>query len=668
MERDGDGDGDNGDNGDNDPNKPPEEVDEKKEKEVSFRKKRFRLVAAIHRISDQQKRKRHSRPQGSSPAGTGGSPDRRGEVYQVELRRTHLLLDGFRAIHKASVLQVYNRLKVEFKGEEGIDSGGLGKEAFLLLSKDATTFAGPAFKNWLVLYKAAEESAATASGGLFFTEEAPTEKEEKKEEKATGRRALLPPPGGQRAVQAHIASARKSASKLLDSTAQQRQRSWRAVAPAGSVGSSSNMLGGHQGSRQGSFSRPKGDAAEGGGRGDGEVKGGPHVSSSVAASLPALNKDEKVTREVFFCFLGRLVAKALYDRQLIYMPLAPILYKHMVGDVAEDDAPAAVSASGTPAAPGKGPPSPAAAPKGGPSPTPKPYGSPGVVPPPSRKPAAPLSPAAPPKRSEPAAAAASVADEPPRLTDDDLADFPGELSDKARLSVRKRLLQALVDVRSLDGQLYKSLLWMVNNDITNVIDETFSVVSASTGENVPLCRDGDAREVTEDNKLEYVELMARWKTTYAVADSLHPFLKGFHELVPTRALKDAGISAEELSLILNGKADIDVEELRPYVIFQGDPYWGEQSEVVLWLWQALREFNEEGRRGFLKFFTGSSRIPLDGFDPALNFTQGVDKVVDSLPSAHTCFNQLVLPPYSSYEVMKSKILFAIANTEGFELS
>jgi hypothetical protein len=305
-----------------------------------------------------------------------------------------------------------------------------------------------------------------------------------------------------------------------------------------------------------------------------------------------------------------------------------------------------------------------------------------VVPPPARKPApapAPAppspavpSPAAPAKSNAPASSSAAAApaatDEPPRLTDDDLADFPDELSDKARLCVKKRLLQALVDVRSLDGQLYKSLLWMVNNDITNVIDETFSVVSASTGETVPLCRDGEAREVTEDNKLEYVELMARWKTTYAVAGSLQPFLKGFHELVPTKALKDAGISAEELSLILNGKADIDVEELRPYVIFQGDPYWGEQSEVVLWLWQALREFDDDGRRGFLKFFTGSSRIPLDGFDPALNFTQGVDKVVDSLPTAHTCFNQLVLPSYTSYEVMKSKILFAIANTEGFELS
>jgi hypothetical protein len=42
--------------------------------------------------------------------------------------------------------------------------------------------------------------------------------------------------------------------------------------------------------------------------------------------------------------------------------------------------------------------------------------------------------------------------------------------------------------------------------------------------------------------------------------------------------------------------------------------------------------------------------------------------VDSLPKAHTCFNQLVLPRYSSYFTMQQRFLFAIANTEGFELS
>jgi hypothetical protein len=82
----------------------------------------------------------------------------------------------------------------------------------------------------------------------------------------------------------------------------------------------------------------------------------------------------------------------------------------------------------------------------------------------------------------------------------------------------------------------------------------------------------------------------------------------------------------------------------------------------------LREFTHEQRGAFLSFVTGSSRTPLDGYDPPLTITEGVDMVEDSLPKAHTCFNQLVIPPYSSKEKMMEKFIFAFQNTEGFDLA
>lgn len=569
-----------------------EEIDEKKEKEISFRRKRFRLITAVHRVGEQQKQKRPGNP--SSAHGQGDGLAQR-EVYLAELRRSHLLIDGYLAIHKASIYQVYNRLKVEFTGEEGIDSGGLGKEAFLLLSKDSAMFAGPNYKNWLVLHNAAESSnSEAASGGLFFTEEEPKPKEAEK-----GKKVPPPPMGGPRGgamggprgggLQKQLSSARRSASSLLkgDFGAHQRQQSWQQVAPGGgSLGASSMISGQH---RRNSGLGGVDESTESKG-----VAKQRQQPTSVDNSLSVLDKDEKVCRESFFRFLGRLVGKALYDRQLIDMPLAPILFKHMVGDVAEDDSP-------PPATP-PSPHSPKPALRGGPSAA-KPYGSPGVIPPPPRKPGPPINgkttpvpvtsekpgDASPATSTTSSASTSASEPAPAQLTEDDLADFPDELCEHARKLVKKRLLQALVDVRSLDSQLYKSLLWMVNNDITHVIDETFSVLSTSTGETVPLCKDGAGKDVTEDNKFEYVELMARWKTTYAVSGSLVPFLRGFHELVPMRQLNDASISAAELNLMLNGKPDIDVEELRPYVIFQGGPGWNEQTEVVLWLWQVLQD-------------------------------------------------------------------------------
>jgi len=40
---------------------------------------------------------------------------------------------------------------------------------------------------------------------------------------------------------------------------------------------------------------------------------------------------------------------------------------------------------------------------------------------------------------------------------------------------------------------------------------------------------------------------------------------------------------------------------------------------------------------------------------------------DQLPTAHTCFNHLLLPPYKEKQKMKEKLLIAISNSEGFGL-
>ncbi|KAL5967570.1 NEDD4-like E3 ubiquitin-protein ligase WWP2 [Taenia solium] len=36
-----------------------------------------------------------------------------------------------------------------------------------------------------------------------------------------------------------------------------------------------------------------------------------------------------------------------------------------------------------------------------------------------------------------------------------------------------------------------------------------------------------------------------------------------------------------------------------------------------------------------------------------------------LPRSHTCFNRLDLPPYTSYDQLREKLLLAIEETEGF---
>ena len=223
--------------------------------------------------------------------------------------------------------------------------------------------------------------------------------------------------------------------------------------------------------------------------------------------------------------------------------------------------------------------------------------------------------------------------------------------------------ELLRDVRYLDSPYAQGLQWTLRNDMTDALCGTFSV--SIDGQEVALCADGRIREVNEENKREYVQLLARWKTIYSVDALVEPFLKGFYELMPPELLRESGLAAAELSAMLNGKTAVDVEELRSYAIYQGSGGFGDKSELAVWFWQAFRECSDEQRRRLLFFFTGSSRVPLDGFDPPVNITLGGDMAAGALPKAHTCFNQIVLPPYESYDILRIKLRFACDNAEGY---
>lgn len=246
----------------------------------------------------------------------------------------------------------------------------------------------------------------------------------------------------------------------------------------------------------------------------------------------------------------------------------------------------------------------------------------------------------------------------------------GESSNNKEGNQSKRVRQQLKQLEDIDPIALKSLLWMLDNDITDVIYETFSVAMEDGSKEVPLYKDGHLLDVTEDNKLKYIKLMCEWKTTYGIAYFLQPFLRGFHEIIPQDLLMKECVQPDELNLILCGKKSIDVEDIRAYCIYQGttEGFGEDHEDKTEWLWRALREFNQEKRRLYLKFVTGTSRVPLDGYDPPFNVTEGVDMDEDALPRAHTCFNQIVIPPYSSYEACRDKIEFAITNSDGFMLS
>ncbi|TID30437.1 hypothetical protein CANINC_000948 [Pichia inconspicua] len=238
-------------------------------------------------------------------------------------------------------------------------------------------------------------------------------------------------------------------------------------------------------------------------------------------------------------------------------------------------------------------------------------------------------------------------------------------------AVFKRLLGkpvSLKDMESLDLDYYKSLVWMLENDITDIIVETFSVETDDYGEHkiIDLIPNGHNVAVTEENKQEYVRLIVEYRLLTSVKDQMDNFLEGFYSMIPKDLISI--FDEQELELLVSGLPDIDVDDWKNNTIYEN---YSASSPQVQWFWRAVKSFDAEERAKLLQFSTGTSKVPLNGFKE-LNGMNGIAKFsihrvynsTDRLPTAHTCFNQIDLPEYESYTKLRNALLLAIR--EGYE--
>uniref|UniRef100_H2YQB8 E3 ubiquitin-protein ligase n=1 Tax=Ciona savignyi TaxID=51511 RepID=H2YQB8_CIOSA len=230
---------------------------------------------------------------------------------------------------------------------------------------------------------------------------------------------------------------------------------------------------------------------------------------------------------------------------------------------------------------------------------------------------------------------------------------------------------SLDDMEEVDPALYKSMKWILQNDIHDVLDHTFCADHDSFGERITheLKPNGANVEVTEENKREYVKLYVNWRFMRGIEAQFLSLSKGFYELIPQHLLRP--FDERELELIIGGLGKIDLVDWRKHTKLK---HCSQDSNIVKWFWQAVESFDQEKRARVLQFVTGS-RVPLQGFKalqgstgtqgPRLFTIQFIDSKTDSLPKAHTCFNRIDLPPYETYEKLLDKLTCAVENTCGF---
>ncbi|ETN37662.1 uncharacterized protein HMPREF1541_07285 [Cyphellophora europaea CBS 101466] len=220
----------------------------------------------------------------------------------------------------------------------------------------------------------------------------------------------------------------------------------------------------------------------------------------------------------------------------------------------------------------------------------------------------------------------------------------------------------LKDLESMDLDYYKSLLWILENDITDILTEDFSIVEEQFGEEkiVDLIPDGRNIPVTEENKREYVQKLVEYRLTGSVSEQLEHFIRGFHDIIPAELV--AIFDEQELELLISGLPEIDVDDWKANTDYHN---YNANSPQITWFWRIVRAMSNEERAKLLQFITGTSKVPLNGFKD-LEGMQGTTRFsvhrepnLNRLPTSHTCFNQLDLPAYDNQESLKTNIMKAI---------
>ena len=237
----------------------------------------------------------------------------------------------------------------------------------------------------------------------------------------------------------------------------------------------------------------------------------------------------------------------------------------------------------------------------------------------------------------------------------------------SKLLARGDTTFGIEDLAELQPAVHRSLRFILDETDEETIANlglVFEYDTTVAGEPraVPLKPNGGDIPVTVHNRAEYVRLVVQHLLVGSVAAMFDPLRKGFLRVCdgPTLRIFDP----TEVELLVCGVPTFQFHELEGIAQY-GEGYSKDHPTIKLF-WQAFHALPTELKRKFLLFVSGSDRVPLGGWK---SFRLVIQRTGDpaALPAAHTCFNILDLPEYTSLDELQSKLVYALQNTEGFGL-
>ncbi|POS84703.1 hypothetical protein EPUL_004650 [Erysiphe pulchra] len=185
----------------------------------------------------------------------------------------------------------------------------------------------------------------------------------------------------------------------------------------------------------------------------------------------------------------------------------------------------------------------------------------------------------------------------------------------------------------------------------------FSLLSQSAA-----CNPIDAPLVTGANREKYVKDYIRYLTDISIRPQFRAFKDGFFTCISRRSV--SLFDASTLQSLVEGVQAIDIDELRRitrYIAWDGDAH----HHTIKDFWSIVTKYNIDMRRKLLEFVTASDRVPVGGMRGLQFAIQRNGRNDHFLPTSYTCYGILLLPEYSSKDLLESRLAMALENSKGF---
>uniref|UniRef100_A0AAR2M095 HECT-type E3 ubiquitin transferase n=1 Tax=Pygocentrus nattereri TaxID=42514 RepID=A0AAR2M095_PYGNA len=226
------------------------------------------------------------------------------------------------------------------------------------------------------------------------------------------------------------------------------------------------------------------------------------------------------------------------------------------------------------------------------------------------------------------------------------------------------------DLEEVDLLTYRSLQGILHLDDSSINEDNFTVMipldsfvaHSANGKLVPVVPGGHNLPLTFGNRNEYVERALEYRL-HEMDRQVAAVREGMSSIIPVPLL--SLLTARQLEQLVCGLPEVSVEMLKKVVRYRDIT---ESHQLIVWLWQSLEEFTNEERVLFLRFVSGRSRLPSNPADITQKFQIiKVDRPVNGLPTAQTCFFQLRLPPYTSQAVLAERLRYSIHNCPSIDM-